>query len=44
MSIFEMLGQSLVLAVLGVGIVFSFLAILVCAISFAGKLIGSNSK
>ena len=39
MTIFNMLGQSAVLAVLGVGIVFSFLIILVITISLVGKII-----
>jgi oxaloacetate decarboxylase gamma subunit len=39
MTIFEMLGQSGVLAVLGMSVVFGFLVVLVVSISLAGKLI-----
>ena len=39
MTIMDMLGQSGVLAVLGMGVVFGFLLLLVIVISLAGKLI-----
>jgi oxaloacetate decarboxylase gamma subunit len=39
MTIVEMLGQSSVLTLLGMGIVFSFLVILIICVSLAGKLI-----
>ena len=39
MTIFDMLGQSGVLAMLGMGIVFGFLFLLVIVISLAGKII-----
>jgi oxaloacetate decarboxylase gamma subunit len=39
MTIVEMLGQSGVLTLLGLGVVFSFLVIMVVCISLAGKLI-----
>ena len=39
MTIFEMLGQSGVLTVLGMGIVFSFLVILVLCVSAMGRII-----
>ena len=42
MTISEMLGQSAILAVLGVGIVFGFLIILVGVISLVGKIVGSK--
>ena len=44
MTILEMLEQSGILALLGVGIVFSFLTILVFAISLIGKIIGKFVK
>jgi len=37
-----MLGQSAILTVLGMGIVFSFLIVLVIVISFIGKLINAR--
>jgi len=40
MTIFEMLGQSGQLTLLGMGIVFSFLILLVIVISITGKIIG----
>ena len=39
MTIAEMLGQSGVLTLLGMGIVFSFLIILIVSVSTAGKII-----
>ena len=39
MTIVEMLGQSGVLTLLGMSIVFSFLIILIVAITWAGKII-----
>ena len=39
MTIFEMLGQSGVLTLLGMGIVFSFLVIMIIAITLTGKAI-----
>jgi len=39
MTIFEMLGQSGVLALLGMGVVFLFLFILVIVVSRVGKII-----
>jgi len=39
MTIIEMLGQSGVLTVLGMGIVFSFLVILVVCVTIMGKII-----
>ena len=44
MTIFEMLEQSGILTLLGVGIVFSFLAVLVFAISLTGKIINRFVK
>jgi oxaloacetate decarboxylase gamma subunit len=41
MTIVEMLGQSGVLTLLGMGIVFGFLVILVIAVSFMGRAIRS---
>ena len=38
MTIIEMLGQSVILTVLGMGVVFAFLIVLVFVISFIGKL------
>ena len=38
MTIFEMLGQSGVLTFLGMGVVFSFLVILVICVSIMGKI------
>ena len=43
MTITEMLVQSGILALLGIGIVFSFLVILVIAISLVGKIINSGN-
>jgi len=40
MTIFDMLGQSGVLTVLGMGIVFSFLIIMIITITIVGKIIG----
>ena len=42
MTISEMLGQSGILAVLGMGIVFMFLAILVVVISLTGKIMSKK--
>jgi oxaloacetate decarboxylase gamma subunit len=39
MTIVEMLGQSSVLTLLGMGIVFSFLVIMIIAITLVGKFI-----
>jgi oxaloacetate decarboxylase gamma subunit len=39
MTIFDMLGQSGVLTLLGMGIVFSFLVILIVAVTLAGKAV-----
>jgi oxaloacetate decarboxylase gamma subunit len=39
MTIIEMLGQSGMMSVIGMGIVFSFLIVLIAAVSVAGKLI-----
>jgi oxaloacetate decarboxylase gamma subunit len=39
MTIVEMLGQSGVLTLLGMGIVFGFLVILIIAVTLAGKVI-----
>lgn len=44
MTIFDMLGQSGVLALLGMGTVFGFLVIMVISISTAGKIIGKFVK
>jgi len=44
MTIFDMLEQSGVLTLLGMGIVFGFLIIMVIAISVAGKIIGKFVK
>ncbi|MCL2068165.1 MAG: OadG family protein [Treponema sp.] len=41
MTIVEMLGQSVILTLLGMGIVFSFLFILVLSITAMGKVVGS---
>jgi len=41
MTIMEMLGQSGVLTVLGMGVVFSFLIIMIFAITAAGKIINA---
>lgn len=39
MTITEMLGQSLILTLLGMGVVFSFLVIMICCMSLSSKLI-----
>ncbi len=39
MTIMEMLGQSGILTVLGMGIVFSFLVILIICVTLLGKLV-----
>ena len=39
MTIFEMLGQSGILTLLGMGVVFGFLTIMVFAINLSGKLV-----
>jgi oxaloacetate decarboxylase gamma subunit len=39
MTIMEMLGQSGILTVLGMGIVFSFLAILIICVTLLGKVV-----
>ncbi|MDR2900456.1 MAG: OadG family protein, partial [Treponema sp.] len=39
MTIMEMLGQSGILTVLGMGIVFSFLAILIICVTLLGKIV-----
>ena len=44
MTISEMLGQSGVLTLLGMSVVFSFLVILVLFISLAGKIIVAGAK
>ncbi|MDR0302915.1 MAG: OadG family protein [Treponema sp.] len=44
MTIFDMLEQSGVLTLLGMGVVFSFLIILVIAITLTGKIIGKFEK
>ncbi len=44
MTIFEMLGQSAILTLLGMGIVFGFLIILVVVISLFGRLLGTKEK
>jgi oxaloacetate decarboxylase gamma subunit len=44
MTIMEMLAQSGVLTVLGMGVVFGFLIIMIIAISTVGKIIQSISK
>ena len=44
MTIVEMLGQSGVIALLGMGVVFGFLVILVIAISLMGKIIGTTGN
>lgn len=41
MTIFEMLGQSGVLTLLGMGVVFGFLVILVICVSIMGKIISA---
>jgi len=41
MTIMEMLGQSGVLTVFGMGVVFSFLIVLIAAITCAGKIINA---
>jgi oxaloacetate decarboxylase gamma subunit len=43
MTIVEMLGQSGVLTLLGMGIVFGFLAILIVAVTWTGKIIHALS-
>ena len=43
MTIVEMLGQSVVLTLLGMGVVFGFLIILVFIISLFGKIVSSNA-
>ena len=43
MTISEMLAQSGILTVLGMGVVFAFLIIMVIVITYAGKLINANS-
>ena len=40
MTILEMLEQSAILTVLGVGVVFSFLLIMIICVSLMGKIIG----
>ena len=42
MTILKMLGQSGILTVLGMGIVFSFLVIMVIAVTLMGKILGSG--
>lgn len=44
MTIMEMLGQSVVLTVLGMGIVFVFLIIMVIVINQTGRLIGEGGS
>jgi oxaloacetate decarboxylase gamma subunit len=44
MTIFDMLEQSGVLTLLGMGVVFSFLVIMVISITIAGKIIGKLVK
>lgn len=43
MTIVEMLGQSGVLSLLGMGIVFGFLIIMVVTITLMGKIVGALS-
>jgi oxaloacetate decarboxylase gamma subunit len=43
MTIMDMLEQSGVLALLGMGIVFAFLAIVIIAVTIMGKLLGGAS-
>ena len=44
MTITEMLGQSGILVILGMGVVFSFLAVLVVIISQVGKIINGKGN
>ena len=44
MTILQMLGQSGVLTVLGMGVVFGFLVILVICVSLMGKVFGAFAK
>ncbi|MDR2965568.1 MAG: OadG family protein [Treponema sp.] len=44
MTIIEMLEQSGIMTIFGMGIVFSFLVVLVAAISLSGKIIGKIVK
>ena len=44
MTIFDMLGQSSVLTVLGMGIVFGFLVIMVLCVSIMGKIFSALGK
>jgi len=44
MTILEMLGQSGILSLLGMGIVFGFLIIMIIAITLVGKVIQSLTK
>ena len=44
MTIMEMLGQSGVLSVLGMGIVFGFLIIMIITVTLVGKVIQSLTK
>ena len=43
MTIFDMLGQSGVLTLLGMGVVFSFLIIMVITINLTGKIINKSA-
>jgi len=44
MTIIEMLGQSAALTLLGMGVVFGFLIILVFVISLFGKIVNLNAE
>ncbi|MCL2008415.1 MAG: OadG family protein [Treponema sp.] len=44
MTITEMLGQSGILAILGMGVVFGFLWLMVICVSFVGKYFQSKEK
>ena len=44
MTILQMLGQSGVLTILGMGVVFSFLVILVICVSLMGKVLNAFAK
>ena len=43
MSIMEMLGQSVVLTILGMSVVFGFLTVVVIVVTLTGKLINKNA-
>ena len=44
MTIFDMLGQSGSLTILGMGVVFGFLVIMVICVTIMGKIIGSIGR